>query len=135
MKLYTDPGNYQTIKVLSAAKLASVSLQKTDVKPGSEYASIFFGVQLNGMHSKNTAVQIILSDGSNSGYCHDEKTNKQKTYRPALVRSAYSLTVQFPRLTFQVPRFNVFSPFYSSVNLAMACGCILAGLIGLFCAG
>ena len=36
MKLYTDPGNFQTIKVLSAAKLAGVPVQKTDVKPGSE---------------------------------------------------------------------------------------------------
>lgn len=38
MKLYTDPGNFQTIKVLSAATLAGVSLEveQTDVKHGSK---------------------------------------------------------------------------------------------------
>lgn len=36
MKLYTDAGNFQTIKVLSAAKLAGVSVDKTDVKHGSK---------------------------------------------------------------------------------------------------
>jgi hypothetical protein len=35
MKLFSDPGNFQTIKILSAAELAGVKVEVTNVKHGS----------------------------------------------------------------------------------------------------
>lgn len=71
MKLYTDPGNFQAIKVLTVLKLSGVSVDKTDVKHGNKVVPYLKDSRLPALEvlpnkflfSSNAAVSYLLSKG------------------------------------------------------------------------
>ncbi|KAK7482471.1 hypothetical protein BaRGS_00026288, partial [Batillaria attramentaria] len=72
MKLYTDSGNFQTIKVLAAAKFAGINVDKTDVSHGAHVVPYLKESRLpvlevfpgKFLFSANTVVSYLLAKGS-----------------------------------------------------------------------
>lgn len=72
MKLYTDSGNFQTIKVLSAAKLAGIYVETTDVAHGAQVVPYLKESRLpvlevfpgKFLFSPNATVSYLLSKGN-----------------------------------------------------------------------
>ncbi|XP_076437456.1 methionine--tRNA ligase, cytoplasmic-like [Babylonia areolata] len=87
MKLYTDRGNFQTIKVLSASKLSGVGVDLTDVKHGSKVVPYLKDSRLPVLEvfpnrfffSSNAAVSYLLSKGGQSVSDEDQQWMEWET--------------------------------------------------------
>ncbi|KAL8560718.1 hypothetical protein ACOMHN_063022 [Nucella lapillus] len=124
MNLYTDPGNFQTIKVLTASKLSGISVGKTDVKHGSKVVPYLKDSRLpvlevlpgKFLFSSNAATSYLLSKGGQSVSDEDQQWMEWEATQlipvavPYLVgtvghgRAEKDLLQQFPPLLAQVDK-------------------------------